>query len=179
MTEINFSENFAGTCLSLSNISEKLQSFKALKDDWTADAPMEEELSTCNTESEELFQSNEITEINVIKENLEKEVSTTQEYGHCHEDASHSEAAFKLKDVSEKIDDPKEINPVEEKGSLQIDSNMLLTNNSESLLDGKDDPINFHQKIPSGLDGKEGILHVEYSALLENDEESQETEKTL
>ncbi|KAG6483394.1 hypothetical protein ZIOFF_060039 [Zingiber officinale] len=170
--EINFSENFAETCCSLSNISEKLQSFKALKDDWTADALMEEEPSTCNTEPEELLQSNEITEINVIKDDLEKEVRTTQEYGHCQEDDSHSEAAFKLKDVTEKIDDPKEINRVEEKGSSQTDSSMLLINNSERLLDGKDDTICFHQKIPSGLDGKEGILQVEYTALLKNDEKT-------
>ncbi|XP_074555714.1 protein NETWORKED 2D-like [Curcuma longa] len=170
--EFSFRENFAETCRNLSNISQKLQSFKAMEDGWTQDTFIEEESSTLNTESEHLFQGNEITKINVIKDDLKEEMHATQEHGNCQEDASQTEADSQLKGALEKIDVATEAQEINRLGSSQINSSMHLTTNSESLLDGKDHTVALGQNSPSGLDSNVGILQVEYTPLLTNNEET-------
>ncbi|XP_042459703.1 protein NETWORKED 2D-like [Zingiber officinale] len=169
--EFSFRENFVETCHNLSNISEKLQSFKATEDGWTQDAFIEDESSTLNTEPEQLFQGNEITEIDVINDDLKEEIHATQEHGNCQEDASQTEAGSQLKGALEKTDVATEALEINGLGSSQINSSVHLIISSESLLDGKDHTPTFCHNSPSGLDSNEGILQVEYTPVLTNNEE--------
>ncbi|XP_074584865.1 protein NETWORKED 2C-like [Curcuma longa] len=167
--EISCSQKFTETCCSLSDISEKLQTFKPLENGCTADTSVEEESSTCNIETDKLRQVIEITEINDIKVDLVEEINATQGLGRCKEDASHNRASSHLKDASETIEDPKETKGLEEKGSSQIHSSIHLTKTLKSLLG------EHTQTISSGLEGEEDGTHAEYTSVLQNYEDTKRT----
>ncbi|CAL9133103.1 unnamed protein product [Musa textilis] len=90
------------------------------------------------------------------------------ELGSCLEDPSQIEAGSRLKSASEKIEDPKKGNALEEKDLSKVDLSNCLTSTKEIMLDGEEDTLNLQRLILSGLEGKENILLAECTSILRN-----------
>ncbi|WOL06900.1 protein NETWORKED 2D-like [Canna indica] len=136
--ETNFRKNFSETWHDLNVISEMLQSHPSQNSACIGDASTEEEISI-DTDSQQECKDKEVTEIH---EN--KEIASKNE------------------------EDPTKKIALGEKESSQVDLNLHIISNGESILDAAEGTIKLQQLIQSGLEGKEKILLAEYTSILQN-----------